>query len=141
MKIAIYPGSFNPFHKGHLSIIKKALKLFDLIYVVVTMNPDKNSPNDLEANSQLIKTHFEDNNKIIVLTNNNKLTAILALELGAKFIIRSSRYNLDFEYELNLANANNAINHNLETIMFFPEYDHKDISSTILRHKKIMNID
>ncbi|MGL5732976.1 MAG: pantetheine-phosphate adenylyltransferase [Metamycoplasmataceae bacterium] len=141
MKIAIYPGSFNPFHQGHLSIINKALKLFDLIYVVVTINPDKEIDNNLEINAQAIKDHFINNDKIIVLTNNNKLTATLASELGAEFIIRSSRYNLDFEYELELANANNSLNNKLETIMFFPEYNHKDISSTILRHKKKMKID
>ncbi|MGL5617847.1 MAG: pantetheine-phosphate adenylyltransferase [Metamycoplasmataceae bacterium] len=141
MKIAIYPGSFNPFHEGHISIINKALKLFDIIYVVVTVNPDKEIINNLELNSQTIKNHFQNNDKVIVLTNDRQLTATLALELGVKFIIRSSRYNLDFEYELELANVNNAINNNLETIMFFPEYNHKDISSTILRHKKKMKID
>ncbi|MGL5591061.1 MAG: pantetheine-phosphate adenylyltransferase [Metamycoplasmataceae bacterium] len=141
MRIAIYPGSFNPFHKGHFSIIKKALKIFDLIYVVVTLNPDKEIANDLLLNARTIKKHFRNNNKIIVLTNDNKLTATLASELGAEFIIRSSRDNLDFKYELELANANNSINNNLETIIFFPEYNHKDISSTILRHKKKMKID
>ncbi|MGL4251957.1 MAG: pantetheine-phosphate adenylyltransferase [Metamycoplasmataceae bacterium] len=141
MKIAIYPGSFNPFHKGHFSIINKALKIFDLIYVVVTLNPDKEIANDLLLNARTIKKHFRNNNKIIVLTNDNKLTATLASELGAEFIIRSSRDNLDFKYELELANANNSINNKLETIIFFPEYNHKDISSTILRHKKKMKID
>ncbi|MGL5205534.1 MAG: pantetheine-phosphate adenylyltransferase [Metamycoplasmataceae bacterium] len=141
MKIAIYPGSFNPFHKGHISIINKALKLFDLIYVIVTLNPDKEINNDLTLNALSIKDHFINNDKVIVRINDDKLTATLASELGAEFIIRSSRDNLDFKYECHLANINNSLNHKLETILFFPEYNHKNISSTILRHKKKMKID
>lgn len=141
MKIAIYPGSFNPFHKGHISIIEKALKLFDFIYVVVTINPDKDNSNNFELNKKNIEFHFANNDKVIVLSNESKLTANLALELGASFLIRSSRSNIDFEYELNLANANNFINNNLETIIIFPSYDYKNVSSTILRHKKFMKID
>ncbi|MGL6125293.1 MAG: pantetheine-phosphate adenylyltransferase [Metamycoplasmataceae bacterium] len=136
MKIAIYPGSFNPFHKGHLSIVNKALKIFDFVYIIVTLNPDKKNPNNLEYNKEIIEEYFKNNERVIVLINKSKLTGTLALELGAQFLIRSSRYNLDFEYELNLANSNNFINNNLETIIFFPDYDHKHVSSTVIRHKK-----
>lgn len=141
MSIAIYPGSFNPFHDGHKSIIKKATKLFDLIYVIVTINPDKSIENNFELNKKNIEKYFSNNNKVVVLINRTKLTGVLAQELGANFLIRSSRSQLDFDYELNLANANNFINKNLETIIFFPKYDHKNVSSTVIRHKKIMKID
>jgi pantetheine-phosphate adenylyltransferase len=137
MKIAIYPGSFNPFHEGHKSIVEKALKLFDLIYVVITKNPDKIAVNNFELNKEIIQKYF-DSKKVIVIINDNQLTGVLANELGSFFLIRSSRSNLDFEYELNLANANNFINNNLETIFLFPKYDHRDVSSTIIRHKKAM---
>ena len=138
MKIAIYPGSFNSFHEGHKSIIEKALTIFELIYVVVTKNPDKTTVNNFKANKEIIENHFKNNNKVIVLINDSQLTGILANELGATFLIRSSRSNQDFEYELNLANANHFINNNLETIFFFSEYDHRNISSTVIRHKKAM---
>lgn len=138
MKIAIYPGSFNPLHKGHISIINKATKLFDLIYIIVTKNPDKTTNNFIDDNKKIIKKYFETNNKIIVIANKDKLTGLLAKELNANFIIRSSRNNIDFEYELNLANANNFINNDLETIILFPDYNYKNVSSTILRHKKSM---
>ena len=78
---------------------------------------------------------------MIVLINENELTSMLAKKIGAKFIIRSSRSKIDFEYELNLANANNFLNKELETIMLFPNYEYKDVSSTIIRHKKIMETD
>ncbi len=140
MKIAIYPGSFNPLHEGHISIIKKALKLFDLIYIVVTLNPDKAIENDFEANKKNIQNIFKDNNQVVILINKTKLTATLASELGAGFLIRSSRTKIDFDYELNLANTNNFVNNNLETILFFPEYHYKNISSTLIRHKKLLKI-
>ncbi len=140
MKIAIYPGSFNPFHEGHISIVKKALKLFDLVYIVVTINPDKKMKNDFELNKQNIQNVFKDKPQVIVLINKTKLTATLAHELGASFLIRSSRSKIDFDYELNLANANNFVNNNLETILFFPEYHYKDISSALIRHKKSLKI-
>lgn len=141
MKIAIYPGSFNPFHDGHISIIKKSLKLFDLVYVIVTKNPDKLVDNNFLVNKKKIECIYKNNNKVIVLINKSKLTSDLAKELNAKFIVRSSRSNIDFEYELNLANANNFVNNDLETIILFPNYEHKNISSTIIRHKKIMESD
>ncbi|MDK2819305.1 MAG: pantetheine-phosphate adenylyltransferase [Mycoplasmataceae bacterium] len=138
MKIAVYPGSFNPLHKGHISVINKATKLFDLVYIVVTKNPDKTTNNFIDDNKKIIENYFKNNSKIIVIVNKNKLTGLLAKELKANFIVRSSRNNMDFEYEFDLANANNFINNDLETIMLFPDYDFKNVSSTILRHKKSM---
>jgi pantetheine-phosphate adenylyltransferase len=138
MKIAIYPGSFNPFHKGHESIVEKALDIFDLVYIVVTKNPDKEPENNFAKNSKHIQSIFEGDEKVIVLINEVKFTGDLAKELKANFLIRSARTKIDFDYELNLANANNFINKSLETIILFPSYDHKDVSSTLIRHKKLM---
>jgi pantetheine-phosphate adenylyltransferase len=138
MKIAIYPGSFNPFHEGHVSIVQKSLNMFDLVYIVVTQNPDKELLNNFELNHKNIQELFKENSKVIVLINKTKLTGTLANELGANFLIRSARTKIDFDYELNLANANNFVNNTLETVILFPTYDYKDISSTLIRHKKLM---
>ncbi|MGL4183769.1 MAG: pantetheine-phosphate adenylyltransferase [Metamycoplasmataceae bacterium] len=139
MKKAIYPGSFNPFHEGHMSIIEKALKLFDFIYIVVTLNPDKNETNDFYKNKKIIENIYNKNKKIKVLVNENELTSQLAKKLEVNFLIRSFRSEFDLAYEVDLAFSNNYLNNDLETILFFPNYKTNKISSTIERHINYIN--
>lgn len=135
-KIAIYPGSFDPLHKGHIQILKKALKLFDLIYLVVTNNPDKIEQSNLETRLKFAKEQLKNLPNIIVISNPNKLTAELAKELKANFLIRSARNITDFNYEIELAAGNKKINKNLETILIMPNYRSINYSSTLIRHMK-----
>ncbi|MGL5520061.1 MAG: pantetheine-phosphate adenylyltransferase [Metamycoplasmataceae bacterium] len=139
MKKAIYPGSFNPFHEGHRSIIEKALKLFDVIYIIITFNPDKKEINDFDKNKKIIENIYKNNKKIKVLVNENELTSQLAKKLEANFLIRSFRTELDLNYEVDLAFSNNYLNNDLETILFFPNYKTNKISSTIKRHVDYIN--
>lgn len=135
-KIAIYPGSFDPLHKGHIEILKKALKLFDLIYLVVTNNPDKIEQSNLETRLNFAKEQLKNLPNIIVISNPNKLTGELAKELKANFLIRSARNITDFNYEIELAAGNKKINKNLETILIMPNYRSINYSSTLIRHMK-----
>ncbi|WP_036464160.1 pantetheine-phosphate adenylyltransferase [Mycoplasmopsis sturni] len=135
-KIAIYPGSFDPLHKGHIQILKKALKLFDLIYLVVTNNPDKIEQSNLETRLNFAKEQLKNLPNIIVISNPNKLTGELAKELKANFLIRSARNITDFNYEIELAAGNKKINKNLETILIMPNYRSINYSSTLIRHMK-----
>ncbi|WP_029512930.1 pantetheine-phosphate adenylyltransferase [Mycoplasmopsis iners] len=141
-KIGIYPGSFDPLHEGHLAIIKKALSLLDKLYVVVTYNPDKDNLSFINERFQKVSKALKNEDKIVVLLNKNKLTADLAKEIEAKFLIRSARNNLDYQYELELAAANKSLNSSLETILIFPNYKDINYSSTLERHlKKIRRLD
>lgn len=135
-KIAIYPGSFDPLHQGHIQIIKKALKLFDFLYVIVSFNPDKNNQSDIQKRFNDVKDKLKDFSNIKVLKNTNRFTAEIANDLNANFIIRSARNINDFNYELELAAGNKKINDNLETILIVPDYDFINYSSTLLRHSK-----
>ncbi|VEU65797.1 phosphopantetheine adenylyltransferase [Mesomycoplasma conjunctivae] len=135
-KQAIFAGSFDPLHEGHLSIINKALKIFDHLFVVVTINPDKSDASDIEARFLSVKEQLSDFKNVTVIKNSNKLTAELAKELNIKFLVRSARNNLDLNYEMSLAAGNHQLNNDLETILFFPDYELIEYSSTLERHKK-----
>ncbi|MGZ9755415.1 pantetheine-phosphate adenylyltransferase [Mycoplasma sp. 394] len=133
---ALYAGSFNPIHKGHLDIIRKAADLFDHIYVVVSQNPDKPS-NDFKTNTAILKekTKFLDNVK--VLENQNMLTAEFAKKLNVKYLVRSARNQTDYAYEIDLASGNKLLNSQLETILIIPDEDYLQYSSALERAKNV----
>ena len=131
---AIFPGSFDPIHEGHINIIKKASLLFEKLYVIVSINLEKKEQGDIFERTKIVKTICADINPMIeVLTNNNRLTSELAKELGANYIIRGLRNNNDLKYEMELAFANKKLNNNLETIFFIVDYGLTEISSTLLK--------
>ncbi|CAC13270.1 LIPOPOLYSACCHARIDE CORE BIOSYNTHESIS PROTEIN KDTB HOMOLOG [Mycoplasmopsis pulmonis] len=139
-KIAIFPGSFDPFHNGHKHILNKALALFDLVYLVITINPDKITKTSFDQRKTLLENEILDFDKsrVQVLVNKDSLTAEIAKKLGAKFIIRSARNDIDYQYELVLAAGNKKINNEVETILIFPDYDKIEINSTLIRHQKFI---
>ncbi|AHF57395.1 pantetheine-phosphate adenylyltransferase [Spiroplasma eriocheiris] len=131
---AIFPGSFDPIHEGHINIIKKASLLFEKLYVIVSINLDKKEQGDIFERTKIVKAICADINPMIeVLTNDNRLTSEFAKELGANYIIRGLRNNNDLKYEMELAFANKKLNNNLETIFFIADYGLTEISSTLLK--------
>ncbi|AME10479.1 phosphopantetheine adenylyltransferase [Mycoplasma mycoides subsp. mycoides] len=133
MKTAIYPGSFNPFHNGHLNILKKAILLFDKVYVVVSKNINKSLDPDLQSRVKNIKNLIRDFNNVEIIINENKLTTTIAKELNASFIIRGLRSQADFEYEIKYYDGFKSLYPNIEVIYFISDYDKRSLSSTILR--------
>lgn len=138
MKKAIFPGSFNLMHQGHINTIKKALNLFDFIYVIITVNPDKEQYDNFEERLKIAQESLKHLSNVEIIINKNELTAEIAKKLNVNFLIRSARNNFDFEYETQLAEGNKNINNNLETIIFFPDNDSISFSSTLERHKKFL---
>lgn len=130
---AIYPGSFNPFHEGHLQILKKAQKLFDTVYIVVSKNIFKDETPDLEARIAEINRVTQGLKGVEVVINQHKLTADLAAEMGINFIVRGVRDKKDLEYEMEIADANKTINRDLETVIFIADSTDREISSTRLK--------
>ncbi|WP_027332891.1 pantetheine-phosphate adenylyltransferase [Mycoplasmopsis gallinarum] len=135
-KVAIYPGSFDPLHKGHISVIQKALKLFDKLIVVVSINPDKDNLINIEERYQTIKNQLASFKNVEVLLNRNQLIGELSKDLNVQFLVRSARNQIDYDYELDLASGHHTINPDLETILIIPDYEMLGVSSTLERHLK-----
>ncbi|WP_027334914.1 pantetheine-phosphate adenylyltransferase [Mycoplasmopsis felifaucium] len=133
-KVALYPGSFDPFHLGHLSVLKKALRIFDEIHVVVSINPDKENLDNIDERYLNVKNELKNFKNVFVSINKDDLTANIAKKNGANFIIRSARNDIDYNYELQLAAGNNLLNPELETVLIVPDYDKIEYSSTLVRH-------
>jgi pantetheine-phosphate adenylyltransferase len=130
-KIALFPGTFDPFTIGHLSLIERGLQLVDEIVIAIGINPNKNTFYSLEQRTQTISALFKDNPRISVRTYDS-LTADFAKLMGARFILRGIRSVNDFEYEKNIADVNRQLS-GIETFVLFTEPEHTHISSSIVR--------
>ncbi|MEP3389444.1 MAG: pantetheine-phosphate adenylyltransferase [Reichenbachiella sp.] len=131
-KIALFPGSFDPFTKGHQDIVRRALKLFDEVVVAVGYNSAKSRYFEVEYMVDRIRSAFKSDENVSVIVY-NELTADLAKKTDASFLIRGLRNTTDFEYENSISQVNRYLNADLETVFLItsPEYAH--ISSTIIR--------
>lgn len=132
MKIAVFPGSFDPITKGHEDIIKRAVPLFDKIIVAVGTNSQKSGLFEVEQRMKWIKEVFKGNRKIKIDTFQG-LTVHYCKKVKARYLIRGLRQSSDFDYEKTISQLNNAMSDKVETVFFIsrPEYSH--ISSTIVR--------
>ncbi|WP_338969758.1 pantetheine-phosphate adenylyltransferase [Spiroplasma endosymbiont of Labia minor] len=130
--IAIYPGSFDPFHDGHMKIISKALKLFSKIYVVVTNNINKVHRTQIDLRFQKVKKILAHMSVVEVIINSDDLTSNVAKKYNANFMIRGIRNGEDLQYEIELSDANKMMNKDLETILFISDVDVRNISSTFI---------
>ena len=130
-RIALFPGSFDPFTRGHESIVRRALPLFDKFVIAIDVNADKRSFMTMEQRKAWIEAVFRDDPKVEVITYSS-MTVDVAREVGAQFIVRGVRLIQDFENEKHLAEVNRDLT-GIETILLYtlPEYSH--ISSSIVR--------
>ena len=142
MKIAVYPGTFDPITFGHIDVIKKSLKIFDRLIVAATENIDKNYFFELEERIDIInKSLFKDlklsKKKIKVISFSN-LTIELCKKYKATAIIRGLRAVSDFEYEFQLAGMNKKLNSQIETMFLMSDIENQIISSKFV--KEIANL-
>ena len=131
-KIAIFPGTFDPFTLGHHNIVLRGLKIFDAIYIAIGNNPEKERYFDVELIKNKIKELYKDENKINIILY-NELTAKISKKLNANFILRGLRNTTDFEFENSISQINKDINKNLETVFLITSPKLAPISSTIIR--------
>lgn len=131
MKKAVFPGTFDPFTKGHYSLIERGLNLFDEIVIAIGVNESKSSYFSLEKRVQMIEKLFEKENRISVETY-DCLTVDFAKKINADFILRGIRSVNDFEYEKTIADMNREIA-GVETYILFTEPKYTHISSTTVR--------
>ena len=130
-RVALFPGSFDPFTRGHESIVRRALPLFDKFVIAIGVNADKRSFMTMEQRKAWIESIFKDSPQVEVITYTS-MTVDVAREVGAQFIVRGVRLIQDFENEKHLAEVNRDLT-GIETILLYtlPEYSH--ISSSIVR--------
>ena len=134
-KIALFPGSFDPFTKGHLDIVNRSLKLFHKVVIAIGHNSNKNRYFDISKTKEAIEKYFQDNSQVEVLIY-NELTAEIAKKKNAQYLVRGLRNTSDFEYENSISQINRYLNHNLETVFLITSNQFSHINSSIIREIK-----
>ena len=133
MKVAIYPGSFDPITFGHMDIIDRASGLFDKIIIAIAKSETKNPLFTLEDRIKLANTIYEDNDKVDVIGFPRQLTVDVAKEHNACAIIRGLRAVSDFEYEFQLATMNRSLAPDIESIFLTPKESLIYVSSSLIK--------
>ena len=132
MKLAIYPGSFDPITIGHLEIIEKASKLFDKLIIVITVNSNKKCLLSLEERKYLIEQSTKHLNNISIEVNEG-LTVDFAIKNNAKYIVKGIRNGYDLDSELTQAFFNDNLNKDIQTVFLLPTFRNIYISSSAVR--------
>jgi len=139
-KVAVFPGSFDPFTVGHESIALRALTIFDKIIIAVGYNASKKSFFTLEQRLAIIRKVFENEPRIEVISYEG-LTVELCKKIKVKNILRGLRTSADFEFERAVGQVNKAMLSDLETVFLLTTPEHTSVNSTVIRDILIHNGD
>jgi len=132
MKIALFPGSFDPITIAHVDILKRALPLFDKIVVGIGLNSSKQNFLSSEKREEMVRTIFSANQNVDVQLYEG-LTVDFCRKINAKYMVRGIRSASDFEYERAIAQINQTMMPEVETILLLSKPGYSAISSTIVR--------
>ncbi len=130
--IVIFPGSFDPFTRGHAAVVEEALRLFDKVVIGVGENVSKRGLLTADERVSLIEEVYASNPRVEVRTYTS-LTGDFALECGAKAIVRGVRTGYDIEYEQNMASVNRHLYPSLATVILCTPAELSHISSSVVR--------
>ena len=141
-RIALFPGSFDPFTNGHFDVVQRGVELFDQVIVAIGTNSSKQRYLPIGQMQELIAGVFRAEPRVSIATFTG-LTAEFARKVGANYLLRGLRSSADFEYEKPIAYGNQHINHDLETVFMLTSPTLGAISSTIIRdiHRFGGNVD
>lgn len=131
-KIAVFPGSFDPFTVGHESIVLRGLDLFDRIIVAIGHNTTKNSRFSIDQRIRMVQEIFANAPQVEVVTFDG-LTVDFCKSVNAKFILRGLRTSADFEFERAIGQMNKMMNDDIETVFLLTSTIHTPINSSIVR--------
>ena len=131
-KIAIFPGSFDPFTIGHESIVNRSLSLFDKIVIMIGNNSNKKSFYSIEKRLKWINQVFKGEPKIEVQAHEG-LTVDFCKEVNAKYILRGIRTSADFEYERAIAQVNKKMHPEIESVFLLTLPEHTPVMASIVR--------
>lgn len=130
-KTAIFPGTFDPFTRGHYSVVERALNLFDEVVIAIGINALKKPLFTADERVEMLRRLYAEEPRVRVVVYSG-LTVDLARECNARYILRGVRSIIDFEYEKSIADVNREIS-GLETILLFTEPQYAHISSSVVR--------
>ena len=137
MKIAIYPGTFDPITFGHVDLITKGLKVVDKIIVAISESNNNDHLFSIDERMSLVgNALYKDlkiNKKKVKIISFNSLTTSLCKKYKANLILRGLRAVSDFEYEFQLAGMNKKLNRNIETIFLMADIENQTISSSLVK--------
>ncbi|MFW5792847.1 MAG: pantetheine-phosphate adenylyltransferase [Bacteroidota bacterium] len=131
-KIALFPGSFDPITKGHESIIRRAITLFDKLIIGLGVNNEKKGFFPIEQRKNWIIEVFKDEPKIEVQIYDG-LTVDYCEKVNAKFLLRGLRTSADFEFERSIGQVNKQLHPDIETIFLLTAPEHTALNSSIVR--------
>jgi pantetheine-phosphate adenylyltransferase len=131
-KIAIFPGSFDPFTIGHESVVKRALPMFDKIVIMIGYNANKKSFYSIEKRLKWINQVFQ-NEKKVEVQKYDGLTVDFCKKVDAKYILRGIRTSSDFEYERAIAQVNKKMHPEIESVFLLTLPEHTPVMATIVR--------
>lgn len=132
MRIALFPGTFDPITRGHLDIIDRALPLFDKVVVGIGRNANKKPMFSEEQRLLWIQDCYRDNPKVSAIAYEG-LTVSCCENVGAQFILRGIRYVSDFEYEKAIADMNRSLDGHIETVFLTCSPQYTSVASTLVR--------
>jgi pantetheine-phosphate adenylyltransferase len=132
MTVALFPGTFDPVHYGHVDIASRATRLFDELIIAVYDRPLKSLMFSPEERISLVKESFKDNPKVRVVGYSG-MTVDFCRSIGAQVIVRGLRVFSDFEYEFRMALANHRLAPDIESVAFITDEEHTFLSSTTVR--------
>jgi pantetheine-phosphate adenylyltransferase len=132
MKIALFPGSFDPVTKAHVDIVKRSVSLFDKVYIGIGVNSTKAGLLSVETREQMLRAVFQADPRIHIVAYEG-LTVNFCESIGAGYMIRGIRTVSDFEYEKAIAQMNHSLNPEIESIFIVSKPGYSSISSSIVR--------
>ncbi len=136
----IYPGTFDPITNGHIDLIERASCLFDYVVVAVAKTSGKNTLFSLEEREQIVTESLQQYKNVTVCTFSGLLIE-LSKKMNIKMVLRGLRAISDFEYELQLANINRKMDHQIETVFLTPSEKYAYISSSLVREIALLGGD
>ncbi len=133
MKVGLYPGSFDPITYGHIDIVKRALKIFDKLFILISVNPNKETLFTKEERVDQVRRALSTCMDKIEIKTSNTLTVKHTKDLGATHIVRGLRALTDFEYEFQMTHANRVLDKSIDSIFFMTDNKYSFLSSTSVK--------
>lgn len=140
MRQAVYPGSFDPVSNGHLDIIRRAAKIFARLYVLVSVNPNKQYLFTAEERVNMLKAATADIANVVIEAS-EELVVSYAQKKGNASIIRGVRNTNDYQAEITLYQLNHTIDPEIETLVMFPSYNNLFVTSSAIKELALFGND